>query len=172
MKKDTICSRGLVLVNENGNCYPIFIGDPHTIIHAGYTKEIKELNKQLQYAMKCELDAYIVRLSFFSRRKAKRFVKGYKKYEFFHFIKDEDVTAFHPNIPLLDFVLQFCIKFNCLEVLRKCLEIVDTNIFTEIPNCKINPDVLYSIMYSKNKSKLHFAWSVGDTDWTVDLSQK
>ena len=113
-----------------------------------------------------------MRLSFFSRRKAKRFVKGYKKYEFFHFIKDEDVTAFHPNIPLLDFVLQFCIKFNCLEVLRKCLEIVDTNIFTEIPNCKINPDVLYSIMYSKNKSKLHFAWSVGDTDWTVDLSQK
>lgn len=172
MKKDSISSRGLVLVNESGNCFPIFIGDPHTIIHTSYTKQTKELNKKLQWAMKAELDAYIVRLSFFSKRKAKRYVKGYKKYNFFEFIKDEGVIAFCPTIPLLDFVLQFCIKFNCLEVLRNCLEIVDVNIFTETPNCKINPDVIYGIMYSKNKSKLHFAWTTGETDWTVNLTER
>ena len=172
MKKETISSRGLVLVTEDGSCYPIFIGDPHTIINTSLNKTTKEFNRKLQEAMKAELDAYIVKLSFFSRRKAKKYVKGYKKYNFFDFIKDEGVTAFNPGIPLLDFVLQFCIKFNCLEVLHKCLEIVDYQIFTETPNCKVNSDVLYGIMCSKNKSKLHFVWVAGETDWSVDLKKR
>ena len=172
MRKDSISSRGLVLVNEKGNCSPIFVGDPHTIINTSQTKHIKEENHRLQSIMKEEMDAFIVKLSFFSRMKAKRYVKGYKRYNFFNFIKDEGVTAFSPSIPLLDFVLQFCVKFNCLDVLRRCLEIVDYNIFTETPNCKINSDVLYEIMYSKDKSKLHFVWVAGDSDWSVDLKRK
>lgn len=171
MRKDSISSRGIALVSDNVS-YPIFYGDPHIIIHTSYTNLTKELNNRLQDEMKKELDVFISKLSLFSKIKAKRFIKNYRKYGMFHFIKDEGVIAFHPSIPLLDFILEFCIEFNCLEVLNKCLEIVDTELFTDVPNCKISADMIYAIKYAKTKSKLHFVWSAGETDWSVYLTDK
>ena len=170
--KKTIASRGLALVNERSSCYPIFVGDPHTVICTTLTKETKTLNKKIQTEMKSELDSHISKLSYFSRRKAKKYLKKYWNYNFFDFVKDEEITAFNPDVPLLNFILQFCIKFNCLDVFYRCLGIVDTVIFTETPNCKVNSDVLYAILYSKDKSKLRFTWMAGEAAWSVNLKEK
>lgn len=169
MKKYGISSRGIILVDENNNSYPIFVGDPRTTIHITYSNKVKKLNQQIQNSMKYELDNYIMRLSLLSRIRANMFLIRYWRYKFFYFIKDEGITAFHPAIPLLDYILKFCIKFNCLEILSKCLEIVDTEIFTKTSIHKINPDMLYSIMYSKDKSNLHFIWTPGKVDWIIDM---
>lgn len=156
-EEEFIIPRGLAFNGEE-NQYFVFIGDPHTTI-SNKKSYVKKLNKSIRVLMRDRIDKYIEKLSFTSRIKARLALRGYWRKKIVNVIKYRGSKAIDPHIPLLDFILKFCIEFNCLEVLRECLEIVDTYIFTDTLNCKLNPDVFYEIMYSKDKSKLYFKWT-------------
>lgn len=172
--ENSISSRGLALVSlDDKDMYiPVFIGDPHTIICTTYCEEVVTKNREFRFVMKEVLDSHIKKLSLVSKIKARIFMRKYNKLDIYNFVHSQGMSAFTPNVKLLNFIMEFVIKFNCFDVLEKCLDIVDHKIFTETANCKINPDIIYTIKFTKDRSKLRFEWVYTESDWAVKLTQK
>lgn len=157
MNNDSISNRLLVL-EANGRYIPVFEGNKESMIYIRQTNSAAMLNKAIRDEMvEVAKKNYISKLKPLHRFRPRMFLRFIKNYDTLCFTKEGEDVAFYPKCNSLNFMLEFCYTFNCLDVLKDSIDIVGKQLIS-YPNRNISADALYTIRYKKEDDKLSFIW--------------
>ena len=132
-------------------------------------KGIKEINKKIKESIK-ELytNNFINKIpDFWRRAKISKAFKKINKYDVICFVNDNEITAFHPECKLLNFLLGFSINYNCLDLLIQSIEIIGKELI-DYPIRNVSKDTIAYLKSTKPEG-MRFLWSNG---WMVSFRIK
>lgn len=172
MGASTISSRKFVM-EMNGKDYPVFVGNFPAYIDTVPNGNNTHINDRLRDNIRSIVyELYCDKLGFPDRIKT---IYSYKRLvrskDVICFINDEGMVGFDPYIGALNGLLDFCRKYNCMDVLEAAIYKIG-DYFIHEPNKKINPDIIANIRYNKHNDIIRFKWAYTGDSWSVTLTER
>lgn len=163
-----ISIRKLVLECD-GKRAPVFLNNPTFYLNTGNDTVVKRINNEFKTECIVRLACYTSNLKLFHKIKANMEAGKIKKskYQLLNFINDSEIKAFEPNVTILNFLLEYCRKYNAYDVLEECLNELGALLLKEIPNFKVSTDV--KVIMNTTNSRIRFRW-VNNMD--IDLVKR
>lgn len=171
MKEDTLSCRVLVLKFNNIDILeiPVFESGFESYISIRNNSTNAMYNNYIRKEILKDIKEKTKYLSLSTKIKSWWYLRKIKDYDTICFVQDHDgMVAFTPECRILNLLLDYSTKFNCMEVLYDAIYIIGKQMI-QYPNLKISSDVKAYIDYRKPTDKLSFSWR---GNWNIDLKER